>query len=83
MSNAQRTCDFNGLRRNLAAAYNTHVAKLNRARQALLFSGHYQDTADSCAEIGNCIAGLLALSGNEEVVDLSDEVALRSPFGKD
>jgi hypothetical protein len=70
------TCDFNGLRRNLADAYNRHVGIINALDVDV-------GLADTCAEIGNGIATLLALSSDDGIVDLSDEVTLRSPYEDD
>lgn len=74
--NQRMICDFNGLRRNLADAYNRHVGILNALDVDV-------GLGDTCAEIGNGIAALLALSSDDGIVDLSDEVTLRSPFGED
>lgn len=72
----QMTCDFDGLRRNLAEAYNRHVD--------ILVHGYAPDSCrDSCAEIGNGVAGLLALSSDDGIRDLSGEVSLNTPFGED
>lgn len=70
------TCDVNALRRNLAAAYNRHVDELAQP-------GVDDELRESCCEIGNWIAALLALSSDEGIADLSDAVTLRSPFGED
>jgi hypothetical protein len=72
----QMTCDFGGLRRNLAEAYNTHVDVLVEANADEMMR-------ESCAEIGNGIAGLLALSSDDGIRDLSSEVSLNTPFGDD
>jgi hypothetical protein len=74
--NTRMTCDFNALRRSLAAAYNRHVDELEQP-------GVDDELRESCCEIGNCIAALLALESDDGIADLSDEVTLRSPFGDD
>lgn len=75
--NQRMTCDFNGLRRNLAAAYNRHVDELVEANAD-------EALRESCCEIGNGIATLLALSSDDGgISDLSGAVTLHTPFGDD
>jgi hypothetical protein len=69
-------CDFDGLRRSLADAYNRHVGILNALNMDAKL-------ADTCAEIGNGLAALLALSSDAGIADMSDAVTLRSPYEDD
>jgi len=63
--------DFNGLRRHIAESYNRLVGALTTPEQR-----------EMAADLGNEIAGLLAIHDDGEIpaCDLSDDVTLVDPF---